>query len=79
MMMKIYRASLVCLALLFPAALGAQVTSERLLRAGRPLSSDESKLVKLAERCRLANVRERLNPILDSFRTPDDSGGGSPS
>ena len=30
MMLKIYRASLVCLTLLFPAALGAQVTSERL-------------------------------------------------
>jgi alcohol dehydrogenase (cytochrome c) len=36
MMLKIYRASLVCLALLFPALLGAQVTSERLLH-----SSDE--------------------------------------
>jgi alcohol dehydrogenase (cytochrome c) len=33
MMLKIYRASLVCLTLLFPAALGAQVSSERLLRA----------------------------------------------
>src|SRR5580704_7639298 len=33
MMMKTYRASLVCLALLFPALLGAQVTSERLLRS----------------------------------------------
>jgi alcohol dehydrogenase (cytochrome c) len=33
MMLKIYRVSLVCLALLFPIALGAQVTSERLLHA----------------------------------------------
>ena len=33
MMMKIYRASVFCLTLLFPAALGAQVSSERLLRA----------------------------------------------
>ena len=33
MMLKIYRVSLVCLVFLFPAALGAQVTSERLLRA----------------------------------------------
>src|SRR3984893_679537 len=33
MMLKIYRASLVCLTLLFPAVLSAQVTSERLLRA----------------------------------------------
>src|SRR6202049_1389774 len=33
MMLKIYRASLVCLPLLFPAALGAQVSSYALLRA----------------------------------------------
>ena len=59
--------------------LQAIVRSERLLRAGRPLSSDESKIVQLADRCRLANVRERLKPILDSFRMPEDSGAGSPS
>jgi len=59
--------------------LQAIVRSERLLRAGRPLSSDESKIVKLADCCRLANVRERVKPILDSFRTTGDSGGGSPS
>lgn len=55
--------------------LQAIVRSERLLRAGRPLSGDESEIVKLADCCRLANVRERVKPILDSFRTPDDSGG----
>jgi len=54
------------------------VRSERLLRGGRPLSSDEDKIVKLADCCRLANVRERLKPILDSFRTPGDSGGIDP-
>jgi guanylate kinase len=59
--------------------LQAIVRSERLLRAGRPLSSDESRIVQLADRCRLANVRERLKPILDSFRMPDDPGAGSPS
>jgi guanylate kinase len=59
--------------------LQAIVRSERLLRAGRTLSSDESKTVQLADCCRLANVRERLKPILDSFRAPDDSGAGNPS
>lgn len=59
--------------------LQAIVRSERLLRAGRTLSSEESKIVQLADRCRLANVRERLKPILDSFRTADDSGAASPS
>jgi guanylate kinase len=55
--------------------LKAIVRSERLLRAGRGLSNDESKIVRLADCCRLANVRERLKPILDSFRKPDVSGG----
>lgn len=59
--------------------LQAIVRSERLLRAGRPLARDESTIVKLADCCRLANVRERVKPILDSFRTTDDSGEGSPS
>ena len=59
--------------------LQAIVRSERLLRAGQPLSTDGSKIVQLADRCRLANVRERLKPILDSFRTPPQSGGDSPS
>jgi guanylate kinase len=58
--------------------LQAIVRSERLSRAGRPLSSEESKIMKLADCCRLANVRERLKPILDSFRKPEDSVGISP-
>jgi guanylate kinase len=58
--------------------LQAIVRSERLLRAGRPLSGDESKIVKLADCCRLANVRERVKPILDSFRTTAIPGGISP-
>jgi guanylate kinase len=55
--------------------LQAIVRSERLPRAGRPLSSDEAKMVKLADCCRLAHVRERVKPILDSFRTPGDLRG----
>src|SRR6202035_4155564 len=40
--------------------LQAVVRAERLTRSGRPLSSDESRVVALADCCRLANVRERL-------------------
>lgn len=57
--------------------LRAIVRGERLLRAGQPLSEEEVKNVALAERCRLANVRERLRPILDSFRPHRNSGGPS--
>jgi guanylate kinase len=55
--------------------LRAIVRGERLARAGRPLSEEETKTVALADRCRLANVRERLQPILDSFRRSRNSGG----
>ena len=58
--------------------LQAIVRAERLLRAGRPLSNEESKTVALADRCRLANVRDRLKAILDSFKPPGDPGGGNP-
>ena len=43
------------------------VRAERLCRAGETLSQDEKKLVAAADRCRLANVRERVQPILASF------------
>lgn len=56
--------------------LRAIVRAERLSRAARPLSEEESKIMGLAERCRLANVRDRLKVILDSFQAP---GSGSPS
>src|SRR5580658_2711312 len=54
--------------------LRAIVRGERLLRAGRELSEEEKKIVALAECCRLANVRDRLKRILDSFKLPQDSG-----
>ncbi len=57
-------------------ALRAIVRGERLVRAGRPLSPEEAKTVALADRCRLANVRDRLKPILASFKRPGDSGKG---
>jgi guanylate kinase len=56
--------------------LRAIVQSERLLRSGNTLSDEESKTVALADRCRLANVRDRLKRILDSFKPPGDSGTG---
>ena len=59
--------------------LQAIVRSERLLRAGRSLSEDEAKIVSLADCCRLANVRERLKPILDSFTISSELGRASPS
>jgi guanylate kinase len=59
--------------------LQAIVRSERLLRAGRSLFEDEAKMVSLADCCRLANVRERLKPILDSFTISSELGRGSPS
>jgi guanylate kinase len=43
------------------------VLSERLLRSGRPLSPEEQKIVQRADPHRLANVRDRLGPILASF------------
>jgi guanylate kinase len=58
--------------------LQAIVRSERLLRSEKTLSDEEAATVALANRCRLANVRDRLKAILDSFKSPDDPGGGSP-
>ncbi len=49
--------------------LRAIVRGERLLRSGRALSEEEAKIVALANCCKLANVRERLQPILESFRS----------
>jgi len=46
------------------------VCSERLLRSGTTLTIEESEIVTLANRCRLASVRDRLKPILDSFELP---------
>ena len=56
--------------------LRAVVRGERLLRSGRALSEEEAKIVDLAECCRLAKVRGRLQPILDSFRRSANSGTG---
>src|SRR6202161_1118649 len=59
--------------------LQALVLSERLQRSGRPLSPEEAKIVAQADCCRLANVLERLKPILDSFKLSSGLLKGSPS
>ncbi len=46
------------------------VRGERLLRAGRPLSDDEAKIVSVGDCCRLTKIRKRLQPILASFVAP---------
>ncbi len=48
-------------------ALKAIVLAERLRRSGCAPSENDSKNRKLAEQCRLENVRERVQPILASF------------
>jgi guanylate kinase len=47
--------------------LEAVVLSERLRRINTPLSAEDKKTVELADRQRLANMRDRVRPILDSF------------
>lgn len=49
--------------------LEAIVVSERLRREQRPLSEQESTIVERAERLRLANLKDKVQPILASFRT----------
>ena len=47
--------------------LKAIVLSERLRRSGAKLSNGDKHTLATAERCRLRNIRERLQPILASF------------
>lgn len=54
-------------------SLEAIVLSERLSRLNVPLSAEEKKVMELADRHRLANVRDRVGPILASFSTPPPS------
>lgn len=53
--------------------LRAIVLAERLRRAERALTDQERQTIDLAESCRLANVRERVQPILSSFSAPAPS------
>jgi guanylate kinase len=49
-------------------ALTSILLAERLRRSGVERSADETKIMERAERCRLDNMQERLQPILASFR-----------
>jgi guanylate kinase len=48
----------------------ALVISERLRRSARRLSEKEEQTIARAECCRLANVKDRVKRILDSFEDP---------
>ncbi len=50
--------------------LQAIVLSERLRREQRSLTEMETAIVERAERLRLANLKEKVQPILASFRAP---------
>ena len=50
-------------------SLQAIILSERLRRTDAPLAAEGKKIVELADRQRLVNVRDRVRPILDSFST----------
>ena len=56
-------------------SLEAIVQSERLRRRGHSLSDNGREAITLADGCRLANVRERVRPILASFAAPVVFGG----
>jgi guanylate kinase len=56
-------------------ALRAILLAERLKRSGVPTSADHAETLSKAERCRLSNVRERLQPILASFVSAAAPGG----
>lgn len=50
----------------------AIVLSERARRSGGPLTDDDQANLKIAEQHRLENMRDRIKPILDSFRDAED-------
>jgi guanylate kinase len=51
-------------------SLQAIVQAERLWHESHALSEEETKTVKLADSLQLKNVRDRIRPILESFRNP---------
>jgi len=54
-------------------SLEAIVLAERLRRSPSPLSADDKKIAELADRQKLANIRDRVRPIVDSFGTQPPS------
>jgi guanylate kinase len=61
-------------------ALKSILLAERWKRAGtqQQRSQDDTQLMARAERCRLVNMQERLQPILDSFQRAAAPGGLEP-
>jgi guanylate kinase len=57
------------------AALQAILLAERLKRSGVERTADDVETLAIAERCRLGNVRERVQPILASFIAATAPGG----
>jgi guanylate kinase len=53
--------------------LRAIVLAERLKRSGLSLTEQEKRIAAMADCCRLANVRDRIQPILASFGAPAPS------
>jgi guanylate kinase len=51
------------------------VRSERLRRSGGPFSDEQKQILASADRCRLSNIRDRVQPILASFAMPTVTGG----
>jgi guanylate kinase len=52
----------------------AIVFSERVRRSGRPPTTEDQVQITTAERCRLQNIRKRIQPILESFRAARGQG-----
>lgn len=48
--------------------LKAIVLSERVRRSGKPLTSEDRELIRIAEGCLLANSHEKVKPVLESFK-----------
>jgi guanylate kinase len=46
------------------------VLSERLCQLRKPLSDEQERILNVARSYRLENMRERVRPILESFRNP---------
>jgi guanylate kinase len=59
--------------------LRAIVRGERLAHAGRALTKEETKTLAMSDRCRLINMRGRIQGILDSFQPLRQTGGASPT
>ena len=57
-------------------SLRSVLLAERWKRSRDPQSAAENEVLARAERCRLANARERVQPILDSFRRRNGAKGG---